>query len=325
VSKPTTSGKATAARVGALGFMAVALGCAGFAAYLIGNMMSSSYSGTKVLPVVVARADLRAGQPLGADDLEVKDWPEDAVPAGSYATVDQLMAAHPSSTPTVGILTGEPVVDSRLSSSKAGTGIASLIRKNMRAVALQVDDSVGFTGLVYPGAYVDIIATIRDPMGRGPSSRIAVQNARVLSLGMDADVATRRIREQKADRLTGSPQQGGTYVTLEVTPEEAEVLSIARTEGKIDVVLRNATDDEIVDTDGATPNKFSAFAPDVIAENEAALNGTAAPARSAPAAEPKVKVTRSRRQIQIVAHDEPDRPAATPTATTGRIEMYHAN
>jgi pilus assembly protein CpaB len=322
MSKPST--KASAAKVGALGFMAVALGCAGFAAYLIGDMMSSSYSGTKVVPVVVAASDLRAGEPIRPEALAVKEWPEDAAPAGSFATVEALVAAHENATPTVGILAGEPVVSSRMSSSKSGTGIASLIRKNMRAVALQVDDSVGFTGLVYPGAYVDIIATIRDPLGRGPSSRIAVQNARVLSLGMDADVATRRVREDKVDKLTGTSSQGGTFVTLEVTPDEAEVLAIARAEGKIDMVLRNATDDEIVDTGGATPNKFSAFAPDVIATNEAALNGTTpVPAAAAKPEARGVKVTRSRRQIQIVAHDEADRPSAT--ATSGRIEMYNAN
>ncbi|HUH01012.1 MAG TPA: Flp pilus assembly protein CpaB [Kofleriaceae bacterium] len=316
-----SSAASSAAKVGAIGFMALALGCAALAAYLVGSMMSSNYTGTRVVPLVVAKTDLKAGARIAAEDFQVREWPEDAVPAGAFHAIDELMLAHEGATPTVGILAGEPIVAPRLSSVSSGTGIASLIRPNMRAIALKVDDSVGFTGLVYPGAFVDIIATVRDPMGRGPSSRIAVQNARVLSLGMDADVATRQVRRSKADRLTGAPNEGGTFVTLEVTPEEAEVLSIARNEGQIDLVLRNASDDQLVETDGATPTKFSAFAP---TDDPAAA---VAVAGDKPAARPKdtVRVTRSRRQIQIVAHDEADRPGTAARPTTSRIETYNAN
>jgi pilus assembly protein CpaB len=316
MSPDKSSAKVSVAKFGAIGFMAVALGCAALAAFLVGDMMSSSYTGTKVVPVVVAKTELRPGMPISAADLEVREWPETAISPGSYATVESLLEANQGTTPTVGILPGEPVVASRLSSTKSGTGIASLIRPSMRAIALQVHDSVGFTGLVYPGAFVDVIATIRDPQGRGPSSRIAVQNARVLSLGMDADVATRKVESQKADRLTGTPQQGGTYVTLEVTPDEAEILSIARNEGEIDIILRNSTDDEFVDTTGATPNKFSAFAEDAIEANLPQIAASDGPKKKKP-----VKVRRKNRRIQIVAHDEKE----TPPKPVRKIETYNAN
>ncbi len=314
------SAKISAAKFGAIGFMAVALGCAALAAFLVSNMMTSKYTGTRVVPVVVAKTQLHAGMPINATDFEVKEWPETSAPAGSYATVDALLEANKGATPTVGILPGEPVVSTRLSNAKSGTGIASLIRPNMRAISLHVEDSVGYTGLVYPGAFVDVIATIRDPMGRGPSSRIAVQNARVLSLGMDADVATRTIREQKADKLTGSQEHGGTFVTLEVTPDEAEILSMARNEGKIDLVLRNATDDEIVETPGATPVSFSAFAEETA--EEATELAAADPGKSKDKDKRKpVRVKRHNRRIQIVAHDEKD-VAPTPPR---KIETYNAN
>jgi pilus assembly protein CpaB len=320
-SPSRSSGKASAAKFGAIGFMAVALGCAALAAFLVSDLMRSKYTGSKVVPVVVAANELKAGSPVLAEDLMVKDWPEEAVPPGSYATIEDLLKANEGTTPTVGILPGEPVVSSRLSNNTSGTGVASLIRQGMRAVSLQVEDSVGFTGLVYPGAYVDVIATIRDPMGRGPSSRIAVQNARVLSLGMDADVATRRIRKQKADRLTGTPEQGATYVTLEVTPDEAEILSIARNEGTLDLALRNAKDDQLVDTSGAIPSKFSAFAPDVIAENmPQAIEPDQDQGKTKRKKKRGVRVKRKNRRIQIVASDDPDTPAPAP-----KIETYNAN
>jgi pilus assembly protein CpaB len=321
-SPSRSSGKVSAAKFGAIGFMAVALGCAALAAFLVSDLMRSKYTGSRVVPTVVAASDLKAGTPISAEDLIVKDWPEEAAPKGSFATVEEVLAA--GTIPTVGILAGEPVVSSRLSNNTSGTGVASLIRTGMRAVSLQVEDAVGFTGLVYPGAYVDVIATIRDPMGRGPSSRIAVQNAKVLSLGMDADVATRSIRKQKADRLTGTPEQGGTYVTIEVTPAEAEVLAIARNEGTLDLALRNATDDQVVETTGAIPTSFSAFAPDVIAENlpqELLPENQSGKDQGKKKKRRGVRVKRQNRRVQIVASDEPDtEPTAPP-----KIETYNAN
>jgi len=318
-----SSVKSGAAKVGALGFMAIALGCAALAAFLVGDMMKGKYTGTKVTPVVVAGGTIKAGTPVSAAALVVKDWPADAVPPGAFASVEDLLAAHKGAAATVGILPGEPVVGSRLSSDKQGTGIASLIRDHMRAIALKVDDSIGYTGLVYPGAYVDVVATIRDPMGRGPSSRIAVQNARVLSLGMDADVATRKVRRRASSRLTGSQNNGGTYVTLEVSPEDAEVLSIARNEGKIDLILRNGRDNRTVDTSGATPNKFSAFA-----NSGGDTAKPAAPTKPVKAKRRKrrLSVRRQSRRIQLVAHDGPDRRGAksTPKASN-TIKVYNAN
>ncbi len=312
----SSSTKSSAARFGALGFMAVALGCAAFAAYLVGHTMSSNYTGTRVVPVVVAAHELHAGTTLGTEDLVVRQWPEDAAPAQSFASVDALLAKHGGATVTVGILAGEPVVGSRLSSSATGTGIAALVRPNMRAFALKVEDSVGFTGLVYPGAFVDVVATVRDPFGRGPSSRIAVQNARVLSLGMDADVATRKVRDKEADKLSGKPQDGGTFVTLEVTPEESEILAVAKAEGRIDLVLRNATDDADVDTSGATPDSFSAFA-----TSATGMPKVAGRAPEPPPARGHTRVHRTKRSIQIIASDDSDSPKSHPA----HIETYNAN
>jgi pilus assembly protein CpaB len=303
---------AGASRFGALGFLALALGCAAVAAFAIGNLMKASYSGVRVAPVVVAKHELRAGQPVTAASLEVHDWPEDTVPTGAFASVDELLAATRGATPTVGILPGEPVVAGRLSSSRSGTGVVTLLQPNMRAFAVSVDDAAGYTGLLYPGALVDVIATMRDPMGRGPSARLAVQRARVLSVGMDTDVATRRV-ERGNDGLDKTADRG-TFVTLEVSPSDAEVLAVARAEGRVDLVLRNATDDAIVETTGARPDQFSAFQPPAAPDIE-----MAAPAPELVRA-PTGK--RDRRAIQLVASDKPD--VASPPKNRGGIEVLHA-
>ena len=305
------STKIGAAKFGALGFAAVALGCAALAAIMVGRMLTArGYTGSRVVPVVVAKSALAAARPLSPDDLELRDWPEDAVPAGAFTTVEDVFAGGVRPSPTAGILAGEPVVASRLASKHNGTAIASMVQPNMRAVAIQVDDSVGYTGLVYPGVHVDVIATIRDPAGRGPSARIAVQNARVLTVGAETDVATRRAGAARGD-LTRGPDEHKTFVTLEVTPEEAEIISIARNEGNIDIALRNGSDDVVVETGGATPNKFSAFAVDEEGQEVASDDSSRDRRRIKPRS---VK----QRRIQVIAHDERD--AKEPQ----KIETYHA-
>ncbi len=308
-----SSVKVGAAKFGALGFLAIALGCAALAAFALGNSMKSRYSGARVTSIVCASAELRAGQPISADTLELRDWPEDNVPVGAFGSVEDLLAAQPGATLTVGILAGEPVVAGRLSSSKQGTGIAALLHPNMRAIAIEVDDAAGYTGLLYPGAIVDVVATMRDPMGRGPSARIAVQHAQVLSVGLDTDVATRRVKRD--DGGLDSSAERGTYVTLEVAPEEAEILAVARSEGRIDLVLRNASDDAVIDTQGATPDRFSAFA----ATEEVAIDAEDAPAR------PRAPALKAKRRIQLAASDSPDVPAARASRSSGgAIEVIHA-
>jgi pilus assembly protein CpaB len=305
-----SSVSAGASRFGALGFLALALACAAVAAFAIGNLMKSNYSGVRVAPVVVAKEELRAGVPMTAAQLEVRDWPEDALPAGSFASVEEMLANAKGATPSVGILPGEPVVTGRLSSSRSGTGVATLLQPNMRAFAVSVDAAAGYTGLLYPGAYVDVVATMRDPMGRGPSARIAVQHARVLSVGMDTDVATRRV-ERGSDGLDKTADRG-TFVTLEVAPEDAEVLAVARSEGRIDLVLRHATDDRLVETPGARPEKFAA------ADPEPEITEETAEVAPTPARAPTVK--RTKRAIQLVASDKADAPAKS----SGSIEVLNA-
>lgn len=316
--------KLGAAKFGALAMGAVALGCAALAAFFVGNMLrAKGYTGDRVAQIVVASAEVRAGQPLSRDGLALVDWPEKSVPAGAFTSIEQLFSADAEPVAATGILRGEPVVASRLASTRTGTGIARLVRPNMRAVALEVDDSVGYTGLVYPGAYVDVVVTIKDPELRIPSSRIAVQRARVLTVGADTDVATRRPTD-KGTKLSGRPASGGTYVTLEVTPEEAEVLSIAVFEGEVTLALRNAEDDELVETEGASPDVARAHVADD--ELAAELAGTSdsrtlaatRAARSKPA--PTPAPASKKRRIEIRASDEPDVAPANPT----RIETYHA-
>jgi len=305
-----------ASRVGALALGALALGCAGAFAYIASNMMSSSYAKTKVTPIVVAEVQLRVGDAIQEGDLTVVDWPVESVPQGAFTDVKTLLASYDNVTPTVGILAGEPVVKSRLSSADQGTGVAALVSPSMRAVALEVDASVANTGLVYPGAHVDVIVTFRDRDGHGPLAYTAVQRAQVLSVGLDVDVATRSARTDDDDRR----HRDTTYVTLQVTPEEAEIIGVARSEGRIDLSLRNGGDSAIVETPGANPETLM---PKLAMEEDGEGDGEAP--SEGDKAEPRKHQRRASRyrspRLRLTAKDD------VPTRRSSRsgIETYRAN
>src|SRR3982751_2462361 len=101
----STSPRTRATQLGAIGFAAVALGCAAFAAFLVSRLISArGYTGDRVRPVVVARRPLPAAQPIQPDDIDVMNWPEKHVPAGALADPKELFVAGKPIIPTTAIL-----------------------------------------------------------------------------------------------------------------------------------------------------------------------------------------------------------------------------
>jgi pilus assembly protein CpaB len=278
----STSPRTRATQVGGLAFVAVALLCAAFAAFLVNRMITAKgYTGDRVRPVVVAKTSLPAARAITPADVHVVNWPEKSIPPGVVGSPKALFADNKLLIPTTAILEGEPIVPSRLANQSQGTGLAAVVREGYRAVAVKTDDAIARSKLVYPGAYVDVIATIRDQAGRGPSSRIAVADVKVLGVEAETDVATRPRQVEGTTDTPGQtntrPNLTGTVVTLEVTPEDAEVLALITRTGTVDLALRNGSDRKPVETRGAIPIMFSAFAPDIEVEP-----GQQAPAGQAP-------------------------------------------
>jgi len=261
--------KNNVAKLGAAGLALVALLCAAMAAIFVGRMLSArGYTGKRIKAVVVAKRNIPAAQQLAPGDLVVADWPEASVPEGAFSDIDALFASDKPPVATTGILKGEPVVSARLASAAEGTGIASLIEPNMRAVALLVDDAIGKTNLVYPGVFVDVIVTIRVPDEDNAGiqrvvSKTAVERARVLTVGTRTDVATRVRPKKKKNTDTTSPR---TYVTLEVTPAEAEIIAMARNVGNLNLALRNSND-KTLRKDATTTTAAAAVAAADVAED----------------------------------------------------------
>jgi len=151
------------------------------------------------------------------------------------------------------IYQGEPIVESRLAGAGMG-GLAPTIPQGMRACAVRVDEVVGVAGFVTPGMRVDVLASGTPPNAQnnyqGMQTQTLLQNIEVLSAGTDIQ------KDQ-----TGKPQQV-QVVNLLVTPEQAEMLSLASNSLKIQLVLRNPLDTQIAKVPAtAMSNIFGTAAP----------------------------------------------------------------
>jgi pilus assembly protein CpaB len=189
------------------------------------------------VPVVVAVDEIREGAPLVEASVRLKRYPADAVPAGAFESVDSVVGR----VVRVQIFPGEPVLEGRLAPTGAGAGLEVKIAEGHRAMSIPVNDYAGIAGLIQPNSRVDVLVTLRpDNRRRDRTAKVFLQNLRVLSVG------THLGRDDK-----GKPISAST-VTVEVTPDQAELLAVAMNEGVLQLALRGFSDDDKVNTGGAT-------------------------------------------------------------------------
>jgi pilus assembly protein CpaB len=184
----------------------------------------------ETVPVVVAAADLNYGERLKPEHLRVVDWPEAAVPAGTFRTVRDILGEDAESPPTVlrPIVRDEPVVGARISGFGGPPTLAATIAPGMRAAAIEVSAAGGMARLVRPGDRVDVLITRDTPDSRGGKTLVAevlVPDLRVLGFGPAAGVRP-------------GPAGNGRTVTLEVTVAQAQTLMLAQKLGSLSVALR---------------------------------------------------------------------------------------
>jgi pilus assembly protein CpaB len=214
--------------------LAVSAGASYLLYHLIVAQMSSSAKAAET-HVLVATRNLQTGELIKDTDVKMGDW-SGPVPQGSLARSDDAVGRGVIEP----IYAGEPLVDTRIAPRGAGAGLAAIIPSGMRAVAVHVNDVVGVAGFVTPGMHVDILIAGNPPgnTGVGTLTKTLLQNIEVLSAGQNI--------QKDAE---GKPVSVGV-MNLLVTPEQAEILSLASNETRIQLVLRNPTDKEVVKTPG---------------------------------------------------------------------------
>lgn len=184
--------------------------------------------------VVVAAHPLPVGQTVKAADVKVVKTPAQAFPKGGFSKPEDVLDR-----PVVAnILAEEPILEGRLAQRGSGVGLAPVIPVGMRAVTVRVNDVVGVAGFVLPGMRVDVLITGNPPGNRTTVTKTILQNVPVLSAGKTLQTDA-----------TGKPVDAPN-VTLLVTPQQAELLTLAGNEGRIQLVLRNGGDQNIEKTQG---------------------------------------------------------------------------
>jgi len=224
--------------VGVLMFAFVVATAGGLITYrsLLGRSQPSKATAPTV-KIVLAAKDLEVGSVVKETDVQLADWSGN-VPVGAATKVQDVIGRGVIAP----IYSKEPVVDTRLALRGSGGGLAAMIPKGMRAFTVPVNEVVGVAGFVTPGSHVDLIINGNKPGGDnslGTLSRTIFQNLEVLSAGQDF----RRDPE-------GKPQPV-TVVNVLVTPEQAEVLSLATNQTSIRMILRNPLDHDVAKTPGS--------------------------------------------------------------------------
>src|SRR6201994_4109763 len=227
---------------------------------VIGNRLGAVQP--KATRVIVAATDIKLGSLLRDVDLSTADF-VGSLPKGAILKKADAIGRGVVSN----LYQGEPIIDSRLAAAGSGGGLAATIRPGMRACAVRVDEVVGVAGFVTPGMRVDVLISGNPPgpinTAEGQKVKTLFQNVEVLSAGTDI---------QKDGE--GKPQQV-QVVNLLVTPEQAELLSLASTQTHIQLVLRNPLDTE-------TPKTPSIAMASVFSEGNPAPKPRSPPVRPAP-------------------------------------------
>jgi len=226
--------------------LAVAVLMAGLASFGV-------YTAVRSMPVreveiartqaVVAARPLQVGVMVTKDDVKVVPWPAANPVPGSFTEIERVVNRG-----VVGSVSeNEPLTESKLAAVGSGAGLPPTITEGMRAVSIKVNEVIGVAGFVIPGTRVDVLVTVRGDQVRESQSRVVLSNVVVLTAGTRYD-QERAIKEGKAIPTT--------VVTLLLTPEDAEKLTLASEEGRIMLTLRNPLDTAPTTTEGA---KFSAL------------------------------------------------------------------
>lgn len=208
----------------ALSVTAIALLLGAVVSFLVARSLGGGDEALRSAAVVVANEAVEPGTRLNALHLRVAEWPVLSRPSGSFADVGALSGR----VARVALQPGEPVTESRLAATDARGGLASIITPGKRAVSVRVNDVVGVAGFALPGSWVDVIVSAKDA-GEKPFARTVLSRVKVLAAAQDTWA------DPSKPKLVNA-------VTLELSPDEAERLDLARTVGTLSLLLRNELD-----------------------------------------------------------------------------------
>ncbi|HYA07813.1 MAG TPA: Flp pilus assembly protein CpaB [Xanthobacteraceae bacterium] len=227
--------------------LGVALVAGGLAAYLVSGSRAPEPPKQAPAPpplatveVLVAKSDLAAAQVIADRDLGWQVWPADAANPSFIKKSDRPNAINDfvGAIVRTPIAAGEPIRASKVVTAKGSGFMAAILPHGMRAVSLEVSPTTGAGGFILPNDHVDVVLTRRDRTAEKSSgterfvSETILRNVRVLAI------------DQTVAEKDGEKVAVGKTATIELTPQQAETLALARQTGTISLTLRSLVDSQ---------------------------------------------------------------------------------
>ena len=218
----------------------------GVVAVVLASQWITKQTASSADSVVVARLDVDLGTRLSPDMLKTIPWPSGNVPSGAISNPGELEGRVLK----VSVQRDEPLLESKLAPIGTKGGLSAVVAEGKRAITVRVNDVIGVAGFALPGNYVDILVNTTDDTRGGKStntdqtiSKTVLERILVLAVAQEA------ARDETKPRVVNA-------VTLEVTPEQAEKIDLARSVGSLSLVLRNQVDSEPTETVGVTKQQL---------------------------------------------------------------------
>ena len=221
--------------------LAVAIGAGGIAAMLAGRSekppepQAAAPAQPETIDILVARSDIAMGQTLSPGEVQTQPWPASASTGNFIRKPDrpdaiEALSGHIARVPFV---TGEPIREQKLVNAKGSGFMAAILPTGMRAMSIQISPETGAGGFILPNDRVDVIMSRRsngDKAAEGSGSETVLNNIRVLAI------------DQNIEEKNGQKVVIGKTATLELTPLQAETLTMSQQIGSLSLSLRSITD-----------------------------------------------------------------------------------
>jgi len=214
------------------------LGASG-STFILAVLLSSHFNrlGPNISPgdldsqlIVVAKMEIPVGSRIIAEQLTLTRFPRDVALQGAFRKIDDHLLGRVA---VARIMPREPIKESHLVPIGWGEGLSEVIPDGYRAITVRFDEVIGVSGFIMPGMFGDVVVVIEPANNIAPSERICkilLQKVKVLA----SSQSIKPKNEKEAERVE--------VVTVQVTPESAEKLVLASTEGRLQLIMRKSMD-----------------------------------------------------------------------------------
>ena len=206
---------------------------AGIGAVILAASWMGKQASEKTTQLVIAAIDIDLGSTISDAMLKVVAWPSTALPPNSFKDLKSLNGRVLRAP----IFKGEPILEPKLAPQGSVGGLPSMIKNGKRAISIKVNEVIGVAGFTLPGSFVDVMVNTTDSRDKSVS-KIVLKQILVLAIAQEAK------RDDAKPKVVNA-------VTLEVSPDEAEKLDLARSIGSLTLILRNPMDRVEMDTTGS--------------------------------------------------------------------------